>query len=843
MLIRSIRAENFMRFEHVQVEELPERGLIGIEGPNESGKSTLGQLLLFAFFGRARLERDFPVAGLIRWGAESLHVEVEFSVASRGGDAGGETVAGGTPGGRIIGRDYMVYREIDRSGTNYVRVLRLPARETVAVGNIDVRKFMAREIRFCAEEFLESFYHGQFQQRRIENGSLRSDQVGFFERATGIAHLRAAIEKTREKILTREESFAHVQKELGHNRAQIERYDRNVHKIPALSEKLTALKSQIADRESVAHQGRREVSDLRAEAKRIERRASELKDALNGTVVELREKLEKALEAERAADRQKGWIHREPAWEKAFREPRDLLVRIGEFAGEFLALQGEIKERSAEVLELLEPENTEGMSGDYKKRENGKAKLQRGLRRMRVVSSLLFLLTVAAAGASIVVWQGAFVEPDLYRTAIGVAGGMTAVLLFLWAWSFAQTGATKRRYEESGAALEALRGQLDDLRKGHESLTGLVTVRVTDAVSCAECARESLDERIRKKAEKFFERQTGFLESDGEPGLETALATVHKLDRELKGKLFDAANKAKRKHAESDGALKKLANDHERVEGELGECRSQETKKSAFEEKNLTIETEAGSVSAEIAVHRQAIALIEGTITSVRSKVRPAITAYLKTVLPRLTADRYRDLKVEENLEIRVFSSAKSDFLVLSELSGGTSEALDLALRLAVSQTFATARVGQSQFVFLDEPFKMMDAERSVATLSALRELSPDLQQIFVAQPNFGDAERELFAYLIRTDCGTSRVQAGPRSTAGPLTAALAEAREDEVDRARGFYPDDRASAEATARTLPVVHAPREERDTADAADEPNGNAPGPGRDPRSERESQDAPK
>ncbi len=50
MLIGAIRAENFMRFSRLRIENLPQEGLIGIEGPNESGKTTVGEVLLFAFF-------------------------------------------------------------------------------------------------------------------------------------------------------------------------------------------------------------------------------------------------------------------------------------------------------------------------------------------------------------------------------------------------------------------------------------------------------------------------------------------------------------------------------------------------------------------------------------------------------------------------------------------------------------------------------------------------------------------------------------------------------------------------------------------------------------------------
>jgi len=124
----------------------------------------------------------------------------------------------------------------------------------------------------------------------------------------------------------------------------------------------------------------------------------------------------------------------------------------------------------------------------------------------------------------------------------------------------------------------------------------------------------------------------------------------------------------------------------------------------------------------------------------------------VKTILPRLTSGRYRDIKVGSDMSLQVFTGDKGDFLDRSELSGGTQEAIALALRLAASQAFIDARTRQAQFVFLDEPFKMMDESRAFECLQVLSDISGDIQQFFVIQPSFSDEERAEFDSSIRTE-------------------------------------------------------------------------------------------
>jgi exonuclease SbcC len=52
MIINRIRSEHVLKYAELDLHHLPQGGLIAISGPNESGKSTIGEIVCFALFGR-----------------------------------------------------------------------------------------------------------------------------------------------------------------------------------------------------------------------------------------------------------------------------------------------------------------------------------------------------------------------------------------------------------------------------------------------------------------------------------------------------------------------------------------------------------------------------------------------------------------------------------------------------------------------------------------------------------------------------------------------------------------------------------------------------------------------
>ena len=142
MIITHLRAENFLKYAELEFSDLPASGLIAVSGPNESGKSTIGETICFALFGRTySVNADAPEK-LIRWGQPRCNVSADF----RGKDD----------------RSYRISRYLDAEGMQGARLESLDDGETtLAKGAEHVAAALPGLTGFDYEEFVESFYLAQ----------------------------------------------------------------------------------------------------------------------------------------------------------------------------------------------------------------------------------------------------------------------------------------------------------------------------------------------------------------------------------------------------------------------------------------------------------------------------------------------------------------------------------------------------------------------------------------------------------------------------------------------------------------------------------------------------------
>jgi len=144
MIIHSIKANNVLKYASLQLDDIPERGLIAITGPNESGKSSIGETVCFALFGRT-FSLDFDeLTKIIRWDETHCSAQLEFTPSD--------------------GKRYRLERFLDDVGNHSARLALADSDQDAAPlarGIEQVADKVYELIGYEFEEFIESFYLAQ----------------------------------------------------------------------------------------------------------------------------------------------------------------------------------------------------------------------------------------------------------------------------------------------------------------------------------------------------------------------------------------------------------------------------------------------------------------------------------------------------------------------------------------------------------------------------------------------------------------------------------------------------------------------------------------------------------
>ncbi len=239
MIITDISARNILKYASLELHDLPAQGLIAIDGPNESGKSSIGETICFALFGRTySLDQD-ELEKLIRWGAGHCSASVRFQT----GD----------------GNHYEVARFLDRDGNLGARLNPVgQEEEPLARGAAAVDEALYGLLGYGYDEFIESFY---LAQREITTPHPHSYAV---KAMAGISTLEyvdeeytGEIEEQRQTVEGRQGRRAEVEEELAELALDPER-------LPALQarhDELAATESLLGKRADDLEQGSSDYQD------------------------------------------------------------------------------------------------------------------------------------------------------------------------------------------------------------------------------------------------------------------------------------------------------------------------------------------------------------------------------------------------------------------------------------------------------------------------------------------------------------------------------------------------------------------------------------------------------
>ena len=169
-----------MKYEELRIREIPRKGIVGIVGDNESGKSTILEVITCSIFGRTVKVPDDSIVRLIHWRGSEMEMRLGFELDDQ---------------------QYRVWRRYDREGGKEAILYRIvDDREEIlkeGLGPVDSHLHALFPIEF--EVYRQSFYLGQKElanlyEKRIPNSLELMDQM------TGLDKLKNAHENVTEQL-------------------------------------------------------------------------------------------------------------------------------------------------------------------------------------------------------------------------------------------------------------------------------------------------------------------------------------------------------------------------------------------------------------------------------------------------------------------------------------------------------------------------------------------------------------------------------------------------------------------------------------------------------------------
>jgi exonuclease SbcC len=721
MIIRSLRAENVLKYAHLALNELPEQGLIAVSGYNESGKSSIGETICFALFGRTYSLPPEELTKLIRWGETRCLVAVDFI----GGDS----------------RQYCVERSLDDAGNQGARLTADDQEEPLAHGADVVTAEIMGLAGFGYNEFIESFY---LAQREIVAPHGHSAAVKSMAGLTPLEYVHAQL---GEEIKTLTDHMIGAERDMADIHDDLDALGFRPDHLHSLWADLSTSGRQQADKSTrarwlrhVSEQCREGLQLLKSDA------APALKAGVNTSYQSWDAHAER-LEA--SAEHLDQHCARRDAAASAMSESTAALKDISQHIRSQLARFADLKEHTASyrahLAGLLDEPGSNQAQGEEslparKARLAQQVQDAKRSRKNARVSTLVFLVLAAVLWA---IWALLFQAPNAPLSAglVGwfnanipgwqgyglwwlIAAGVVTVFFTLFLARGLILSERINRYQtESGS----LGRRIETVREEAAGLDSLETAPLPEAV---EVLRQADDEEIATQASEFAQDPSvTLLEHESLNNyrrlIESLISrTEHDIDK-LRGEIADEV-------AELEGDARVLEDDIEQLHREIPLEQGRRHKADRLRSQMDQLQKKIDDNRRKIEVRNLARDLLDDGIQYASRRFNHDIRNLVGKTLPLMTADRYEHLQIDEALRVRVFSGEKHDFLNLDEISSGTQRQIMLAVRLALAQKLVNTAVDGAQFIILDEPFAFFDQQRMRNSLSVLPQLSDDVTQVWV---------------------------------------------------------------------------------------------------------------
>ena len=702
MIISQICAENILRYSKLDLQNLPASGIIGISGPNESGKTSIVEIIGLALFGRTSTVESKDLTKIVKWGQFDGSIRLEFTARD--------------------GNSYTVSRRFDRDGTQAAQLFQTGSQMPMARGVEAVNESIVQLGGFTYQRFIDSFY---LAQRTVVAPGVLKETVKVLSGVQTLenisAECEADIKAAQEALIPLEPKISAAQKQLVDLNIQDRALSDLQNQRQASLDQISHAESEIAQRQSSS-------SALQAACQKVVEQVEQMGAA--GSQSSLASWNDKAAQLKEAVSTLEKIGQQAPA-ERLTSGVRSWLDDFQNILDAFTPVQERVDARRSRQAWLLgEGDRPSSSNGSLRPLPERKAQLSQqlvsaGAKRTQMgagfgvllVATFIVLLLIGHAPAAILL-------------------GCISFVLF--------TLTTLRASDVVSCRQEIARldYEAEGVRQEVRTLDALVDLPFSDQI----IALQGIDDEALSAAVANFANSAGsaLLNTD---------ALVAKIDA-----LNNAAAKSEKavqetqQHLESEilECRNRIEADKQNVESLEKSIRQEEARRAAADQLKrqiAEIESQRSEHLNQIGVRRAAQHLLEGCHPRLFGRFDLEMQSVASQIMPLLTEDRYQNLRISEDLDIQAFSKEKGDFVNLSEVSGGTYFQLMLAIRLALSQALISSTVHGQEFIILDEPFAFFDTKRTHQTLEILPQISDEIAQTWILAQSF-DEESLLDVHL-----------------------------------------------------------------------------------------------
>ena len=681
MIITRLELTAFKRHHRFEMKLGP--GLTVIKGPNESGKSTIVEAFLAAFFTGTTATKE--IESFAEWGGDRkprvvMEVEDEEGAATIEKDFDNKKIKISCNGKTISSQKKANQWIEERLGFGRADIFLATAcihNSEVKVAEVDMKSGVAREILDRLQAMLTGAPGGSPSQvaSRLKKRYNEIKQSPGKQKPEGgpVVAARRRLEQAREELQKAQQ-----------DRDEWER----------LSLRLEQLNASVAEKES-----KKNELNSALEKHRLYKQAQKDHD-------EMRERLERILRAN-----------------ELLKERLEMEERIAKYKG---------PEDMGPAVARLEEIQKERRSLEEKQ---GDLKLERYENRLNLPTwSAAFPLT------AVLLFAAGFLVPRFTEFAwalwAGLGGGALFVLLFVFRFLTVKSRENKRcrdldsrmietddrldslHEEENGILSRSGKGSVDELRKDYEEYEELASAIADRGERVAELAgedatRESLQAKSRELS----------------VNISVATERMESLEN------FCISDPVR---------LSSLEDKASRLEEELNELLSERTTKKAqidalgfdiselalLEEKEAEQSRRLEYWEREQRVHEKALEVLEESAEAIVLRAGEVIEKEVSPVISAFTSGRYGKVKADSTLRIYLYSGKLGDWICEEDLSMGTCRQLQLAARLALVKLVSKDKTPP---IILDDPLAHYDPQRRDHAMQTIKEFSKNFQVILLS--------------------------------------------------------------------------------------------------------------